>query len=68
MTGVSTDKKKGGPGHSRDRLGVSQLRDKTHSIQQKVPERLLWGAWHTSQPLIFLYLGLGVKDPIASRP
>lgn len=57
--GVSTDKEKEGPRHSRDRLGESQLRDETHSVQQKLTERLLWGAGHTSQSLIFLYLGLG---------
>lgn len=58
MTGVSTDKEKGEPRDGRDGLVVSQLRDKTYSIQQKLPEMLLGGAGHTVQPLMFLYLGL----------
>lgn len=61
MTGDSTDKEKREPRHSRDRLGVSQLRDKTHSIQLKLPERLLWGAGCTEQSLMFLCLRFGAS-------
>lgn len=53
MAGIYRDMEKGGPRDSTDRLGVSWLRDETYSIQKKLLERLLWGAGHTAQPLIF---------------